>query len=88
MTSPWPAVQVRSDPRHPRAAPAFRCSQCRRWIGKRRPVAVIIGENVTPVIVCVRCADADPGVRLRFGTRAGTARRLGIWPGPALRRTA
>ena len=61
-----------------RPAPAFDCAICTRRLGKRRTHYLLVDRR----ILCGRCIDRR---RLwdaleRFGTRAGIAHVLGLWP--------
>jgi hypothetical protein len=58
------AGELRWNPRHPQAAPQFRCAACRRWIGKRSLILLGIKtapHRAAPLALCVPCMDRpDP----------------------------
>jgi YozE SAM-like fold len=76
----WTCVNEPDRP-HAREAPQFECSLCERVIGKKRSVVLLKDQRV----VCIGCVNrrglAANGIIDCFGTRAGIAIRLGIWPG-------
>jgi hypothetical protein len=91
----WTCVNEPGKP-HPREAPQFECSLCQRVIGKSRPVILredcgnrvlcarcdlAPGTHAKLYPDCpVRWHDTGDHHAV-FGTRAGVAMRLGIWPG-------
>ncbi len=89
------AIEVLTDPRHPKAAPQFICSGCQKKIAKTRDVYTLEGHD--GMALCYRCMDETDGhARLypscperwhdlwdhigHFGTRAYVAVALGLWP--------
>ncbi len=84
-------IEVLADPRHPRAAPQFICSGCRKKIGKSADHYLLEGHRAP---LCYRCflawaeeeyraagrEDRLDDYRYAFGTRAWAAVTLGIWP--------
>lgn len=73
----WRAVNEPNRP-HPRAAPPFDCALCGRHIGKRAPHWVLTDDRV----ICGRCLEKHNlwNAYKTFGTRAGIAALLGLWP--------
>lgn len=87
---------VRWDETHPRAAPQFRCAACGKWIALNGPVILLTDRpgNIVLHTRCHLARDAharwypdcpecwhDTGDHhASFGTRAGIAAHLGLWP--------